>query len=130
MCVPRNPKSVSAIAARLDSLLATTTSFSQTFPSSHLHQVSLPPVKHTNTPDQGRKAESVIAPFLTELQARVKKEGIRVGSCESSYICSCELDIADLVDPMLYQGVHVSLIGHDVSRIEELGKEVSRESTV
>jgi hypothetical protein len=27
------------------------------------------------------KPESTIAPFLTELQARVKKEGIRVGSC-------------------------------------------------
>ncbi|KAL7424886.1 hypothetical protein Q5752_000572 [Cryptotrichosporon argae] len=56
------------------------------------------------------KPESVIAPFLTELQARVKKEGVRVGSY-----------------PYLYQGVHVSLIGHDVERIKELGREVAAE---
>ncbi|KAK4687120.1 hypothetical protein P7C73_g3004, partial [Tremellales sp. Uapishka_1] len=56
------------------------------------------------------KPESAIAPFLTELQARVKKEGIRVGSY-----------------PFLYQGVHVSLIGHDVERIKELGQEVVKE---
>jgi len=29
------------------------------------------------------------------------------------------------LDPFLYKGVHVSLIGHDVERIKELGKEVS-----
>ncbi|CAD6566488.1 MAG: hypothetical protein TREMPRED_002652 [Tremellales sp. Tagirdzhanova-0007] len=56
------------------------------------------------------KAESVIAPYLTELQARVKKEGIRVGSY-----------------PFLYSGVHVSLIGHDLERIKELGQEVVNE---
>ncbi|KAK8849548.1 hypothetical protein IAR55_004883 [Kwoniella newhampshirensis] len=56
------------------------------------------------------KPESVIAPFLTELQARVKKEGIRVGSY-----------------PFLYSGVHVSLIGHDVDRVKELGQEVVKE---
>lgn len=56
------------------------------------------------------KPESVIAPFLTELQARVKKEGIRVGSY-----------------PYLYSGVHVSLIGHDVERVKELGQEVVKE---
>ncbi|WWD20180.1 hypothetical protein CI109_104656 [Kwoniella shandongensis] len=56
------------------------------------------------------KPESVIAPFLTELQARVKKEGIRVGSY-----------------PFLYSGVHVSLIGHDVERIKELGQEVAKD---
>ncbi|BEI83242.1 hypothetical protein CcaverHIS002_0311100 [Cutaneotrichosporon cavernicola] len=52
--------------------------------------------------------ESRIAPYLTELQARVKKEGIRIGSY-----------------PYLYKGVHVSLIGHDVERVKELGKEVA-----
>lgn len=57
-----------------------------------------------------KKPESIIAPYLTELQARVKKEGIRVGSY-----------------PYLYQGVHVSLIGHDVERIKELGLEVEKE---
>jgi len=56
------------------------------------------------------KAESVIAPYLTELQARVKKEGIRIGSY-----------------PFLYKGVHVSLIGHDVERIRSLGQEVVKE---
>ncbi|OCF35145.1 molybdopterin binding domain-containing protein [Kwoniella heveanensis BCC8398] len=56
------------------------------------------------------KPESVIAPYLTELQARVKKEGIRIGSY-----------------PYLYTGVHVSLIGHDVERVRELGQEVVKE---
>ncbi|WVR08177.1 hypothetical protein IAU60_005223 [Kwoniella sp. DSM 27419] len=56
------------------------------------------------------KPESAIAPFLTELQARVKKEGIRIGSY-----------------PYLYSGVHVSLIGHDVDRVKELGQEVVKE---
>lgn len=27
-------------------------------------------------------------------------------------------------DPFLYSGVHVSLIGHDVERVKELGQEV------
>ncbi|CAK9780673.1 Molybdopterin binding protein [Cutaneotrichosporon oleaginosum] len=53
--------------------------------------------------------ESKIAPFLGELQTRVKKEGIRIGSY-----------------PYLYKGVHVSLIGHDVERVKELGEEVAR----
>ncbi|WVW86783.1 hypothetical protein I302_108837 [Kwoniella bestiolae CBS 10118] len=56
------------------------------------------------------KPESVIAPYLTELQARVKKEGIRIGSY-----------------PYLYSGVHVSLIGHDIDRVRELGQEVVKE---
>ncbi|WWC92933.1 uncharacterized protein L201_007896 [Kwoniella dendrophila CBS 6074] len=56
------------------------------------------------------KPESAIAPYLTELQARVKKEGIRIGSY-----------------PYLYSGVHVSLIGHDVERVRELGQEVVKE---
>lgn len=30
------------------------------------------------------------------------------------------------VDPMLYKGVHVSLIGLDEAKIRELGKEASR----
>lgn len=32
-----------------------------------------------------------------------------------------------MIDPFLYQGVHVSLIGHDVERIKELGREVEKE---
>lgn len=54
--------------------------------------------------------ESSIAPYLTNLHERVRKEGIRVGSY-----------------PMLYKGVHVSLIGLNESRIRELGEEVARE---
>jgi hypothetical protein len=67
-----------------------------------------------------RKPESVIAPFLTELQARVKKEGIRIGSCKISLTFS-------EADPFLYKGVHVSLIGHNVARVKELGQEVVKE---
>jgi hypothetical protein len=51
--------------------------------------------------------ESSIAPYLTELQKRVKEEGIRVGSY-----------------PFLMKGVFVSLIGQDEVRVRELGKEV------
>ena len=51
--------------------------------------------------------ESSIAPYLTELQKRVKEEGIRVGSY-----------------PFLMKGVFVSLIGQDEGRVRELGKEV------
>lgn len=32
-----------------------------------------------------------------------------------------------IADPYLYKGVHVSLIGHDVERVKELGKEVEKE---
>lgn len=72
-----------------------------------------------------RQPESVIAPFLTELQARVKKEGIRVGSCEHCCRPGHSRHLLTNPDPFLYQGVHVSLIGHDVERIKELGKEAS-----
>ncbi len=33
------------------------------------------------------------------------------------------------IDPYLYSGVHVSLIGHDVERIKELGEEVRQYMT-
>ncbi|KAJ9110727.1 hypothetical protein QFC20_002768 [Naganishia adeliensis] len=52
--------------------------------------------------------ESSIAPFLTELHNRERKNGVRVGSY-----------------PMLYKGVHVSLIGLDEGRIREIGQEVA-----
>lgn len=54
--------------------------------------------------------ESSIAPYLTKLHERVRKEGVRVGSY-----------------PMLYRGVHVSLIGLNEERIRELGEEVAKE---
>lgn len=54
--------------------------------------------------------ESNIAPFLTKLQARVKAEGINVGSY-----------------PKLQQGVDVSLIGKDEPRLHELAQEVVKE---
>jgi hypothetical protein len=51
--------------------------------------------------------ESSIAPYLTELQKRVKVEGVRVGSY-----------------PLINKGVFVSLIGRNEGRVRELGKEV------
>lgn len=32
-----------------------------------------------------------------------------------------------ILDPYIYKGVHVSLIGHDIERIEALGQEVVKE---
>ncbi|KAI0267359.1 Molybdopterin binding protein [Gloeopeniophorella convolvens] len=55
--------------------------------------------------------ESSIAPYLTDLQKRVKEEGVRVGSY-----------------PLLMRGVYVSLIGQDEARVRELGQEVERET--
>jgi len=74
--------------------------------------VTLPPssskpfrvLVHTSMP------ESNIAPFLTELQARVKNEGIKVGSY-----------------PKLLAGVDVSLIGKDEARLHELADECIKE---
>ena len=54
-----------------------------------------------------RLPESSIAPYLTKLQERVKKEGVRVGSY-----------------PFFMKGVFVSLIGQNEERVRELGKEV------
>ena len=54
-----------------------------------------------------RHPESSIAPYLTELQARTKEEGIRVGSY-----------------PLLARGVYVSLIGRDVPAVQKLADEV------
>ncbi|GAA5915607.1 hypothetical protein JCM8208_001218 [Rhodotorula glutinis] len=59
---------------------------------------------HTEMP------ESSIAPFLTTLQERVKKELIRVGSY-----------------PKFLGGVDVSLIGKEEARLQELAKEVMSE---
>jgi len=55
--------------------------------------------------------ESSIAPYLTELQKRVKVEGVRVGSY-----------------PLINKGVFVSLIGRNEGRIRELGKEVEEQT--
>jgi len=54
--------------------------------------------------------ESSLAPFLTKLHERVRKEGIRVGSY-----------------PKLLKGVDVSLIGKDESRLLELAEEGTSE---
>ncbi|GAA5836901.1 hypothetical protein JCM11251_005818 [Rhodosporidiobolus azoricus] len=72
------------------------------------HYVPLPPssekpyrvLVHTKMP------ESAIAPFLTKLAERVRKEGVRVGSY-----------------PKLMAGVDVSLIGKDNARLSELAEE-------
>ncbi|EMD37040.1 hypothetical protein CERSUDRAFT_84059 [Gelatoporia subvermispora B] len=52
--------------------------------------------------------ESSIAPYLTDLQARTKAAGIRVGSY-----------------PLLQRGVYVSLIGRDEPAVRKLGEEVA-----
>ncbi|GAA6063181.1 hypothetical protein JCM10212_003116 [Sporobolomyces blumeae] len=54
--------------------------------------------------------ESNLAPFLTKLSERVRKEGIRVGSY-----------------PKMRVGVDVSLIGKDEARLLELSQEVIKE---
>ncbi|KAI0088259.1 MoaB/Mog domain-containing protein [Irpex rosettiformis] len=53
--------------------------------------------------------ESSIAPYLTDLQARTKGDGIRVGSY-----------------PMLSQGVYVSLIGQDRDTVLKLAEEAAK----
>ncbi|GAA5943466.1 hypothetical protein JCM10213_005492 [Rhodosporidiobolus nylandii] len=76
------------------------------------HYIPLPPSSekpfrvliHTKMPESG------IAPFLTKLAERVRKEGVRVGSY-----------------PKLLAGVDVSLIGKDLGRLEELAQEVVQE---
>ncbi|KAL4067436.1 MoaB/Mog domain-containing protein [Scleroderma yunnanense] len=54
--------------------------------------------------------ESFIAPYLTHLQARVRAEGIRIGSY-----------------PVLQRGVYVSLIGINHERVASIAVEVERE---
>lgn len=86
--------------------------FEQLLTSYLANYIPLPPssskpfrvLVHTKMP------ESNIAPFLTTLQARVKAEGIRVGSY-----------------PKLMQGVDVSLIGKDEARLAELAQECCKE---
>lgn len=64
-----------------------------------------------------RQPESMIAPYLTSLQERLRPNGIQVGSY-----------------PVLYKGVFVSLIGRDPDssqgstlRLAEVAHEVERE---
>ncbi|KAF9489519.1 Molybdopterin binding protein [Pleurotus eryngii] len=56
------------------------------------------------------RPESLIAPYLTALQARMKAYGIQVGSY-----------------PVLAQGVYVSLIGRDRDKVQDVAKEVETE---
>lgn len=58
---------------------------------------------HTKMP------ESNIAPFLTKLQTRVRKENVNIGSYPK------------------ISGVDVSLIGKDEARLQELAQEVVKE---
>lgn len=55
------------------------------------------------------RPESSIAPYLTELQARTKGDGVRVGSY-----------------PLLQHGVYVSLIGQDREAIKALAEEIAQ----
>lgn len=56
-----------------------------------------------------RQPESSIAPYLTELQARTKSDGIRIGSY-----------------PLLQHGVYVSFIGQDREVIKALAEETAK----
>jgi hypothetical protein len=106
-------------ARRIEGILTATSPFGTALPTSDLHPVSveymcilaciflLTIASHTvySLP------ESSIAPYLGELQERVKKEGVRVGSY-----------------PFFMKGVFVSLIGRNEVRVRELGKEVERQT--
>lgn len=116
MRVSRYPVVVPTIAVGLDTVPPASSCFVETFPPFDLYKVR----REEGYADVS-KPESAIAPFLTELQARVKKEGIRVGSCEPTFRLELTLD------PYLYSGVHVSLIGHDQDRLRELEQEVVKE---
>ncbi|KAH7106972.1 MoaB/Mog domain-containing protein [Auriculariales sp. MPI-PUGE-AT-0066] len=74
------------------------------------HYLPLPPERPSRYLVFTTLPESTIAPYLANLQARVKLEGIRIGSY-----------------PTLYKGVTVSMIGAKLSRLQELGEEVCRE---
>jgi molybdopterin-biosynthesis enzyme MoeA-like protein len=79
---------------------------------------------HTELP------ESSIAPSLTTLQERVKKESIV--SCPEGVDWSTRADARSHTQrvgsyPKLLAGVDVSLIGKDASRLEELAQEVVKE---
>ena len=111
-------------ARRIEGVLAAASPFRTALPTSNLHSVG---VEHTLASirfsfffffgcvfahrrishDGYSLPESSIAPYLTELQKRVKEEGIRVGSY-----------------PLLMKGVFVSLIGQNEGRVRELGREV------
>lgn len=54
------------------------------------------------------KPESSIAPYLTDLQARTKADGIRIGSY-----------------PLLQHGVYVSFIGYDRDVVKRLAAETA-----
>lgn len=57
------------------------------------------------------RAESMIAPYLTQLQKRMTAHGIQVGSY-----------------PLLRKGVHVSLIGRDREEVQRAAEEVAKET--
>jgi molybdopterin-biosynthesis enzyme MoeA-like protein len=71
--------------------------------------------------------ESSIAPYLTELHERERKNGIRCGSYPMLYKGKLDDITANhSANPILrYSGVHVSLIGLDEARIREIGEEVN-----
>jgi hypothetical protein len=99
-------------ARRTKGILTATSPFGTALPTSDLHPVSVEYmcilacillISHT----MYSLPESSIAPYLAELQERVKVEGVRVGSY-----------------PFFMKGVFVSLIGQNEERVRELGKEV------
>jgi len=118
LCPSGHTEPVPEVARRTEGFLATAASFDTALPTSDFHTVGIeiqtylsPGIRLISISRDVLCAcslpESSIAPYLTELQKRVKEEGIRVGSY-----------------PFLMKGVFVSLIGQDEGRVRELGKEV------
>jgi hypothetical protein len=110
-------KVVPADARRADTLSASTAAERATVQTADIYLVRLPslrsaPVYHRHLGPNTqftRLPESSIAPYLTELQARTKADGIRVGSY-----------------PLLSHGVYVSLIGQDREAVKALAGETAK----
>jgi hypothetical protein len=111
-------KVVPADARRADTLPASTAAERTTVQTADIYLVRLlpslrsAPVYHRHMGPNTqftRLPESSIAPYLTELQARTKADGIRVGSY-----------------PLLSHGVYVSLIGQDREAVKALAAETAK----
>lgn len=76
--LPRNSESFPAAPPRSRPVPPAPSRLVEAIPALDLHQVSCSRSNIANL----SQPESKIAPYLTELQKRVKDEGIRVGSCE------------------------------------------------
>lgn len=116
MHIPWHPRAVPENAARPDRLSTFTFSCGKTPQNPDFHGVSStnPPLNLPPNPSC-RRAESLIAPYLTQLQERLRPHNVQVGSY-----------------PILYKGVFVSLIGRGspqegAIQLNEIAKEVEGE---